>query len=322
MWEIALSLHLLRTRARSLAFDPWRRQVQAAVVDAGAQSQLSMLMTIDPPASYFPDFLTPSGYGGGLAEGIEAIRSTPASQFREQLTLLAGTRRLGSSIRPLANGESAAVARLCDALKSYHDLAIGPFRRRIDYRIAEVRNRHHHQLSTGGSEALLRSLAPLFRWQYPVLELPFPKDFDLHLNGRGLLLVPSFFCVDTPVTYFDPELPPTLVYPISHDPRWALTSEIQAGGSLALLIGESRARILEDIASAGPSPTHVLADRLHVSAPTISYHTKVLREGGLIGSERDGPAVVHHLTPLGTTLLYGATAAADPASETLDTDHI
>jgi DNA-binding transcriptional ArsR family regulator len=56
----------------------------------------------------------------------------------------------------------------------------------------------------------------------------------------------------------------------------------------------------------------VLAARLHVSSPTVSYHTKVLREAGLIISPRDGSAVVHHLTPLGAALLHGATSPIDP----------
>ena len=48
-----------------------------------------------------------------------------------------------------------------------------------------------------------------FRWRYPILEADFPQDFDLHLDGRGLLLIPAFFCVRYPVKLFDPALPPT-----------------------------------------------------------------------------------------------------------------
>jgi len=58
-------------------------------------------------------------------------------------------------------------------------------------------------------------LTPLFRWRWPVLEAPYPLDKDVHLAGRGLLLVPSYFCRRMPVTFADPGLPPVLVYPIT-----------------------------------------------------------------------------------------------------------
>ena len=104
-------------------------------------------------------------------------------------------------------------------------VALGPFRRSIEHRISQVREQHRESMAAGGSETLLRSLGSVFRWRPPVLEAQFPSDFDLHLDGRGLLLVPSFFCVGAPVKYFDDDLPPTLVYPITHDPRWAVSGK-------------------------------------------------------------------------------------------------
>jgi len=317
MWEITLSLHLLCTREAPLAFNQWRRRVRDAVRRSGTAPLLSMLSVINPPASYFPDFLTPSGYQGDLDGGIEAIRSTPASAFREQLTLLARTCPLPSSVRPLATGRGDAVAHLCDALRVYHDIALGPFRRQIDHTIGQVRDRNDDCMTSGGSEMLLRCLEPLCRWRPPVLEAPFPNDVDLHLDGRGLLLVPSFFCVGMPVKYFDPDLPPTLVYPVVHDPRWPTSQPAHGGDSLASLIGETRTRLLEYLARRYAAPTHVLGNRLHISAPTVSYHTKVLRDASLITSRRDGPLVVHHLTPLGAALLDGAAAVIDHASGAL-----
>jgi DNA-binding transcriptional ArsR family regulator len=312
MWEITLSLHLLRTRESALVFDNWRAQVRNAVRAAGAESKLSLLMAIDPPTWYFPDFLTPSDYRGDLASGLEAIRSTPASQFREELTLLAQACRLPQSARALATGDPDAVEHLCDALRTYHAIALAPFQRWTERRITQVRDRHGEHMTSGGSEHLLRSLEPLCRWDPPVLEAPFPQDREMYLDGRGLRLVPSFFCVGTPVRYFDEELPPTLVYPITHDPRWARPQAVRDDDSLALLVGGTRARILEHVACSA-APTHVLANRLHVAAATVSYHTKVLRDAGLISSLRDGPSVLHDITPLGLALLDGMAVPAGPA---------
>ncbi|MFF4273396.1 hypothetical protein [Streptomyces sp. NPDC001536] len=62
-------------------------------------------------------------------------------------------------------------------------------------------------------------LAPSIRWRPPVLELgKYPTECDIHLNGRGLLLIPSYFCRNTPVSLADPDLPPVLLYPLHHSP--------------------------------------------------------------------------------------------------------
>ena len=48
--------------------------------------------------------------------------------------------------------------------------------------------------------------------------------------------------------------------------------------------------------------------RIHFTSPaSVSRHTHVLREAGLVATTRDGTAVRHTLTPLGIALLDGAT---------------
>ncbi|MFD1271279.1 hypothetical protein ACFQ51_02890 [Streptomyces kaempferi] len=49
-------------------------------------------------------------------------------------------------------------------------------------------------LLDGGTQALLEGLRPMARWNAPVLEVNYPVERDLYLDGRGLLLVPSYFC--------------------------------------------------------------------------------------------------------------------------------
>jgi DNA-binding transcriptional ArsR family regulator len=183
---------------------------------------------------------------------------------------------------------------------------VAPYLPIINRRITQARDSHCRQLFSGGTEALLSSLTP-FRWRYPILEADFPHDFDLHLDGRGLLLIPAFFCVCYPVKLFDPDLPPTLVFPVSHDPTWlARDSAGDRAGSLAQLIGASRANILELIGGSPAITAATIVEQLHLSAPAVSYHTKILRESGLLDSDWDGPSVIHHVTPLGIALLCNA----------------
>lgn len=56
-----------------------------------------------------------------------------------------------------------------------------------------------------------------------------------------------------------------------------------------------------------------LAARTGVAAATISHHTTVLREAGLITTERTANTVVHALTPRGAHLI-GQNEAMDDAS--------
>jgi DNA-binding transcriptional ArsR family regulator len=56
----------------------------------------------------------------------------------------------------------------------------------------------------------------------------------------------------------------------------------------------TRRRVLE-ILRQGPRTAGELADEFDVSKPTMSAHFAVLREAGLVASEKNGKSVVYHL---------------------------
>ena len=92
----------------------------------------------------------------------------------------------------------------------------------------------------GGIEGMLANLSPTMRWKPPVLHVKYPmSDQDLHLDGRGLRLIPSYFTWNAPVSLADPRLPPILRYPLHHPPadetRRARTDF--AGKPLTALLG-------------------------------------------------------------------------------------
>ncbi|MFF1646658.1 hypothetical protein [Streptomyces sp. NPDC058240] len=95
---------------------------------------------------------------------------------------------------------------------------------------------------------MLKTFGPLMRWRPPVLEADYPVDQEVHLRGRGLLLIPSYFCHRTPVALADDSLPPTLVYParIADPPSATLTTSARARlEALARLLGHTPAAVLE-----------------------------------------------------------------------------
>ncbi|MFD1044932.1 hypothetical protein ACFQ1S_04640 [Kibdelosporangium lantanae] len=98
----------------------------------------------------------------------------------------------------------------------------------------KLRRRRAELAMTHGLEHVLGTLHPSIRWRAPVLEVSYPVDQDLHLDGRGLVLVPSFFCQGLPTSFCDNELQPVLVYPIQHELGWATANSAK---SLVTLLG-------------------------------------------------------------------------------------
>ncbi len=155
-------------------------------------------------------------------------------------------------------------------------------------------------MADGGCERLLAELHPTARWRYPVLELGYPVEHELHLDGRGLQLVPSFFCWGLPTTFFDGDLDPVLVYPIQHDAGWSLGGD--ARRPLASLLGRTRAKVLAAIGD-GPCTTSEVARRTDTTLSTASQQASALRAAGLVASRQNGQSVLHSITSLGLALL-------------------
>ncbi|MGC3859736.1 ArsR/SmtB family transcription factor [Micromonospora chersina] len=307
VWELVLSLHLLQGRGRDPLLTEWRRTVARGLRTDSAAERYRLLLALNPPRGYFPDFLTPYASKDGLEAGLEAVRGTPADMLRRDLTLLAEENTLPPSATALARGEPEVLHHLTDSMLRYQSLAVTPYWSRIQAAVEADRARRARALLDGGAEGLLASLRPSMRWDGEVLEvLDYPDSRELHLDGRGLLLVPSFFCARTPVALLDPSLPPVLVYPV--DRLGGLMPEAGAGHAdaaqreaLAALLGRTRAGVLE--AADEGCTTGEVARRLRISAAAASQHTTVLRNAGLLVSHRDRNTVLHTLTPLGRAVL-------------------
>lgn len=313
VWELILSLHLLQGRSRDPVMAGWRREVSRKLRADVTFSQLRLLFALNPPTGYFPDFLTPYDGMNGFEAGLEAVRSTPTALLQRDLTLLAGENSLPSPVAALARGEPEALRHLTGLMERYEEMALSPYLPRIQAAVEADRVRRARALLDGGAEGLLASLRPTIRWDAGVLEvLDYPARRELHLSGRGLLLVPSFFCARTPVALLDPQLPPVLVYPVDRlgglapargEGAGPVSAGGQAGGrdALAALLGRTRAAVLE--AMGDGCSTGEVARRLHISPAAASQHATVLRNAGLLVSQRDRNTVLHTLTPLGRAML-------------------
>ncbi|MGW5163090.1 ArsR/SmtB family transcription factor [Nonomuraea wenchangensis] len=311
LWEVVFTRFRLRDRMRPLTFRPWFSALHAEPARTARMRPGALLLDVLAPAGpYFPDFLTPYEAGRGLGHGLEALRRTPRRRLATELGRLARHRPLPGWARPLAEGDAGTLGGLADALCDYHAAAVAPFQESIDAAFAADRESRVRDVLGGGVEALLAGLGPLMRWTPPVLEVDYVVDQDLALDGRGLRLVPSYFCQRTPLSMADPGLPPVLIYPIQQRHRWRPAARRAGAAGLSALMGASRSAALQAL-DHGATTTQ-LARMLGVSPATASRHATVLREAGLIETRRDGTAVLHTRTPLGTALLEGEVAAGPP----------
>ncbi|WP_191134128.1 ArsR/SmtB family transcription factor [Streptomyces sp. col6] len=310
LWETILSFHRLRDRRASAVFGKWRSETRPRL-----SGEVRLLSAVVPQRGYFPDFLTPSQENAeplGLDAGMEAVRATPPERLRAEIAVLEesgppGARRAARRARlePLRAGGAQPLGRLVGALRDYHRAAVEPYWPHIQSAVEADRAIRGRALLDGGTDELLASLPPVIRWRAPVLEADYPVDRDLHLDGRGLLLQPSYFCRGTPVVLRDPLLPPVLVYPVAHP---AAPAFAEPGPWLGRLLGQTRSTVLRAIGDG--CTTSELARRAGVSLASASQHACVLREAGLVHTLRHGGSVLHTLTPLGGSLLRGGAPLA------------
>ncbi|MFC8197683.1 winged helix-turn-helix domain-containing protein [Streptomyces sp. NPDC057298] len=300
-----MSLHALGGSADHVVFGPWRSEALT-----GLDSSTRMLLELAPPRGYSPDFLTPAGVTG-VDSIVDAVLSTGRGRLRADLAQLAARHRTPSWTRLMAEGDLETMRRLGVALNRYHARVLARRWDRIRAITEAERTLRVRDFLHGGVERLLGSVHPLVRWEPPVLEVDYPIHQELHLRGRGLLLIPSYFCWRRPITLLDDELTPVLVYPANRGLH-LLTRPARPGRSaMARLLGRTRAAVLEEIALTGGTTGGGIARRLGMSAASASEHATVLRTTGLIDTHRVANTVRHTLTPLGRALLEGHQTTED-----------
>jgi DNA-binding transcriptional ArsR family regulator len=313
--ETALSLErLVRTDwsgapsplAETIGFDGWREQVLREV--GPAERALAQLL---PRAM---DIVTMTGRSSSIHEGLEAVASLRPGLVDLELAFSAeGPFPPPAWSAVLAERATGARRQLAGALQTYHDKAVAPHWPAISRLLEAERDRAVRRLSEQGIDRFLASCHPAIRWDPPVLTidtcLPI-GDQEAHLDGRGVVLVPSLFCppgFPMCMAPDDPDASPVIHYPVALDTAtmrgvWEPLDGATARSSLTALLGRTRAAVLDAVAT-GPCTTSELARRAGVSVSSASEHAAVLRAADLIATRRVSKTVRHTLTPLGANLL-------------------
>ncbi|MFF3583908.1 ArsR/SmtB family transcription factor [Streptomyces mirabilis] len=301
LWELMCSVCRLETGQGPLEFGHWRRSArQRFSGDSNLGRALRPLRALIPATGYIPDFLTPPVTGGGLSAGLDQLLRTPRVQMVRELSRLAESRPVPSWAASLGRPGSDALKVLASSLGVYFRGLLEPHWLHIRTAVGNDVGVRARALLDGGTQALLESLRPVARWSAPVLEVDYPVQRDLYLEGRGLLLVPSYFCWRRPTALADPGLDPVLVYPVAKTP---LAVAAGTDGGVERLLGRTRAAVLTEVAGQSARTTSEVAEAVGIALPSASYQIGVLRDGGLVASHRDGKYVLHTATLLGLRLL-------------------
>ncbi|MEU1729146.1 winged helix-turn-helix domain-containing protein [Nonomuraea sp. NPDC005692] len=192
-------------------------------------------------------------------------------------------------------------------MATYHRASVGPHWRGIRAHLGAERSRRGTVMLDRDVDGLLAGLHRTIRWTPPVLRIDCDPsmDGDFVLDGRGLVLKPSFF-LRTPAVMHDARdaAECILIYPapVGPDQGPGVWAAGPPAGALGNLLGRTRASVLTAIAD-GVTTTGALAGRLDISAAAVSQHTAVLREAGLITTRRHHGNVLHNPTETGLTLL-------------------
>lgn len=303
MWEVVLSLHALQSRTAQGSLTEWRRHTIAAV----PPEKLWRLIELAPPVGNFPDFLTPTDHDHTFGGQLDKALSTPREELSEQIRMLGeptpfrpGVRRT-NWLRGLEECSAPVLADLEESVHAYYRAGLEPYWDDIRAAIAADRTARAEQYALGGLHRLLDTLHPRIHWRPPVLEVLDLHCPDLYLDGRGLLLQPSYFCNSAPTKLFDAESRPVLVYPAERPDRGPSQTDAEVESRAEALLGRTRALALSALATG--CTTSELARHCEIAVSTASHHASVLRDAGLATTRRAGPAVLHEITDLGRRVL-------------------
>jgi DNA-binding transcriptional ArsR family regulator len=120
-------------------------------------------------------------------------------------------------------------------------------------------------------------------------------------TDAGLVLSPTIFSWPHATTTLRPTGPACMRYPARGiGTLWELPVK-RPTAALRELLGATRSGIL--LALAEPSDTPTLARRLAVTPGAVSQHLRVLRNAGLVRTQRDGRTALHTRTTRAEALL-------------------
>lgn len=301
MWELICGLRILRDPGRAPQHLPW----VTATLPIARELDLEGALALTPVEGYIPDFITPPPTDplAQFEEELERVRSTSPSQIRKDVEMTKGEGRGTPVLDRFLADPRKEVDRMCDSLAVLWKRSLEPHWTRVRAVLQDDLRYRAARMTDGGPGTLFADLHPNVKWEGNVLDLVAccADDFDVELDGTGLLLVPSAMQAVRPNVIIEKPWQPTLIYPARGTALlWEPEPDAEPE-SLSKLIGGTRSQLL--VALGSPRSTTDLSKTLGVSAGGVSQHLSVLKESGLVCSEREGRSVLYMRTELADSLI-------------------
>jgi DNA-binding transcriptional ArsR family regulator len=241
---------------------------------------------IPPPDSRMPD----------LDTELKRVRATPAARARDHVFALTGP-----LVRSFEADPRAALPAVAESLRLVHNRIVAPHWTRMVRVLEADIARRAATLAEGGMERLFTGLHDEVLWSGGELVVHPNRTPDtvVDLRGHGVALCPSVFCWPGVAVSTRPVTTGTLRYP-ARGVATLWETPAPAPDALAGLIGRTRATILTRLAA--PATTGELAAGLGLTAGAVSQHLTVLRDAGLVATQREGRTAVHLRTARATAL--------------------
>ncbi|MBP0454394.1 helix-turn-helix transcriptional regulator [Kitasatospora sp. RG8] len=270
----------------------------------------TLLLSLVADNRWVPDFLTPrpASPAPDFRTELAVVRALPPEELRPELeqTFLPNGRPLPA---PLAAGladPARLLARIADALEEYWELCLAPTWWPQARAVLEADLVYRARvLAQQGAAALFANLDHRLHWEDGVLSINrrwTPKDGEITVDGRGLVLVPTFFARGA-ITMISNDRAPQISYPARGQGGMAGPPLPVAPRALEQLLGAPKARLLAVLVE--PASTTDLAYRLGVTPGAVSQHLAVLHQTGLVTRARHGRSVLYSRSPLGDELTGG-----------------
>ncbi|MBM7831588.1 hypothetical protein JOE59_002293 [Agromyces cerinus] len=282
----------------------WLRSVRGRV----PHEAFELMAVIIGEAGYFPDFLTATPtWDLTPSDEAERLATVRPELLRADLTKMlarsTGARR--DSIGRMIEQPLQARAMIAEAWSEVWQAVLAPVWPQLERLLRADIAVRARRITTEGIAAMVAGLHESVDWQGDVVRVRLRRHRELvDCRGSGLVLVPSVMGGLGCAVLTEPPAQPTLFYPAQGVTETWAKDPAAASRSLGALISPARAQIL--LAAHDPRTTTQVAADSGLALSTASHHLTVLRESGLIASERQGARVLHVRTPLGEALV-GAT---------------
>lgn len=299
--ELAHAVRALRRPGQHPLLWGWLR----AVRDRLPEESFGVLATVIGDDGYVPDFLTAAaGWDMTPDAEFDALRSAPLGSMRIDLGKMVrrstGTRR--RALREMQEQPGRARSMIARAWRDVWDAALAPVWPQLERLLRADIAVRSRTIAASGISGMAGGLHPNVSWGAGAVRVRLRRHSEyVDCRGSGLVLVPSVMSSWGCMVLTEPPAQPTLFYPARGVTAGWARDTADIADALGALLGPARAGILMDAGAA--RTTSQVAQDAGIAVSTASHHLTVLRDAGLIASERDGVRMMHLRTPLGEAMV-------------------